>query len=151
MFNLENTIKIFNNTQKSNVKECKKIINYNKSIISNIEKTKKKMNEIVFNKNKRNKRNNNYDYDNESSDISNKNLEINEQIILMKNCIETIKIYNNLLNEKIMEGMKLNDKIKQDINIYKNHKENLEEKSKIFEKSSNNIRKIIEKIREQCL
>ena len=151
IFNLENTIKIFNNTQKTNEKECKKIINYNKSIISNIEKTRKKMNDLIFNKIKNNKRINNYDYDNENSDISNKNLEINEQIVLMRNCIDTIKLYNNLLNEKIMEGMKLNDKIKQDINIYKNHKENLEEKSKIFEKSSDNIKKIIEKIREECI
>ena len=149
---LENSIKIFNINEKRKEEIFTKIIDYNKLIISNIEKTKHKINNsILLNNDYINK--NNYDYDNEvnkdnkDNDIINKGIEINEQIMIMKKYIDNINKFNNLLNQIIKEEIKLNNKLEKDIIVYKKNLLNREEKLKILEKNSKIIGETINQLK----
>ena len=150
---LENSIKIFNINEKRKEEIFTKIIDYNKLIISNIEKTKHKINNsILLNNDYINK--NNYDYDNEvnkdnkDNDIINKGIEINEQIMIMKKYIDNINKFNNLLNQIIKEEIKLNNKLEKDIIVYKKNLLNREEKLKILETNSKIIGETINQIKD---
>ena len=144
---LENTIKIFNNNQKRKEEECQKIIYYNKLIISNIEKTRKKINEsIIFKKKDNNCNIHNFNY--ETDEMLNKSIEVNEEITMMKDYIAKINVYISLLNEKITEDIKWNNKRKQNINIYRNHSLNCESKYKILESNTNYIKDILNQVKE---
>ena len=153
---LENSIKIFNINEKRKEEIFTKIIDYNKLIISNIEKTKHKINNsILLNNDYINK--NNYDYDNEvnkdnkDNDIINKGIEINEQIMIMKKYIDNINKFNNLLNQIIKEEIKLNNKLEKDIIVYKENLLNREEKLKILEKNSKIIGETINQIKDNYI
>lgn len=116
--------------------------------MSNIEKTKNKTNNIIsFNNYYENI--NKYDFDNENNNVINKGIEINEQIMIMKNDIDKINKYNNLLNEIMKEEIKLNNKIGKDIIIYKDNLLNREEKLKIIEKHSKVVEKALNQIKEK--
>ena len=143
--NLENTIKLFNNIQKKNKKECKKIIDYNNLIINNIEKKKKKINNSILDDD------HNYDYDNECSDIINESLEINEEIITIRNYSDIINKYNKLLNEIIVDHYHLNEKIEEDKNAYNKYCKELEIKYIIIEINSNIVKQVLERIKDLYL
>lgn len=147
--NLEKNITLIKRFQEKNENGCKKIIDYNSEIINNIEKTKKKINDLNLNYYNIINNSNNYDYDNEYSDIINKNLEKYDEIITIRNYSDIINKYNKILDEIVIEYNQLNNKIKVDKNIYNRYFINLEMKYKIIEKKYKIIKKVLELFKEE--
>ena len=66
-----------------------------------------------------------------------------------KNEIEEINLYMKLLNKKMVDDIKLCDKMRQELNFYKKHTESLKQKLQIFERHTENIEEVFDEMNEK--
>ena len=137
---LENSIKIFKNNKKLKDKECLKIYYDNKKIIINNEINREKVKDyyLVQNEIKENS--------NAFKAIKNQTNSINEEILKMKNEIEAMNLEIKLINKKMMDDTKLCDKMRKDINMYKNHSKNINQKLKLVNETTEIIEEVIDQM-----
>ena len=140
---LENMIKIYNNNKKMKDKECIKILCDNKKIIMNNEINKEKVKDYYIVQN--NIKENNKEY----KAIKNQTNKINEEIFKLKNDIEEMNLNIKILNKKMMEDYKLCDKMRKDINIYKNHTKKLKQKLKLLDENTDAIEEVINQMNQK--
>jgi chromosome segregation ATPase len=140
----ENNIKIYKNLKRAKDTECKKISNYNKKLLDNTEINREKAKEYVDIK---------YGFDNkdiknEYNRIKNENMQLNEQIFTIQNEINQMNLELKLLNKKKEDDIKLCENIKQEINLYRKHSENLKKNLKVLNKQTGDIEEVLDKMNE---
>ena len=141
---LENNIKIYKNLKRTKDTEYKKISNNNKKLLDNTEINRVKAKEYLDIKNGFD----NKDIINELNRIKNENMQINEQIFTMQSDIDKMNLELKLLNKKKDDDIKLCDKMKQEINLYKKHSDNLKKNLKVLDKHTGDIEEVLDKMNE---
>ena len=135
---LENIIKMYNDIQLLKEDSCHKMIYYNYLTISDIERTKKRINNSEKDK---------YNYENDEK-LNERSMEINEQIIKMKEYTEIINKYMELLTERIKEDIEFNEKSRRNLYIYKNYALNGKEKYKNLELNTNYMKDVLKNVKD---
>ena len=139
---LENAIKMYNNSKKLKDIECRKIFYDNKKLMTYNEINKGRMEKYYNLKSDIE----NKDINNEYKRIKNENMQLNEEILKTKNDIEEINLYMKLLNKKMIDDIKLCDKMRQELSFYKKHTESLKQKLQIFERHTENIEEVFDEM-----
>jgi len=140
----ENNIKIYKNLKRTKDIECQKISNNNKKLLDNTEINREKSKEYSDIK---------YGFDNKDiieyyDKIKNENMQLNEQIFTIQNEINKMNLELKLLSKKKEDDIKLCGNIKQEINLYKKHSENLKKNLKVLDKHTGDIEEVLDKMNE---
>ena len=123
------------------------MIYYNYLTISDIERTKKRINNSEKDKNDNDVMIHNYNYENDEK-LNERSMEINEQIIKMKEYTEIINKYMELLTERIKEDIEFNEKSRRNLYIYKNYALNGKEKYKNLELNTNYMKDVLKNVKD---
>ena len=142
---IETSIKIFKRNKKDNEKECIKLIDDNNKLIANTQINKEKVKELNSLKNDNIFMKQNIMY----NALKEQTKEINKEILKEKDKINIINNYIKKINfEMIKDNLKC-DKMRQDINFYIKHSNNLKETIKLFEQKTNNADYIIKEMNKK--
>ena len=146
---------MYNDTQMLKEDSCHKMIYYNYLNISNIAKTKKRINNSVNLEKNKNERdimihnyNYNYNYNYENDDKLNESMEITEQMMNMKEYTEIMKKYKELLSDRIKEDIEFNERSRRNIYIYQKYALEGKDKYKNLELSTNYMIDVLKKVRD---